>query len=148
MPLNRTLRAPIAFMTFVSIMSVSAMAQAQTAPADILGPIAKEVTATLDRALALTGGARQQATTIRQRSRDAAVEMMKDVHAMSVAYEKRIKQSRTIEATEFFFESLRSGVKAARATARDSVSDPAVSKQLDLLTELLGKIAVIYEDAH
>lgn len=146
--MNRTLRAPIAFLTFVFSMSISTVSQAQTAPTDTLGPIAKEVTATLDRALALTGSARQQATAIRQRSRNVAVEMMKDVHAMSVAYEKRIKHSQTIDATEFFFESLRSGVEAARTMARDAVPEPAVAKQLDHLTELLEKLAVIYEDAH
>lgn len=106
------------------------------------------MTRTIDRAMTLARDATPQDTAIRQRTRDAAVEMMKDVRAMAAAYERRVKQSQSIGNTEFFFDSIRSSVTAVRATARDAVPNPNVAVHLDRLDELLDQLAAIYTEAH
>lgn len=131
----------------VAVFAFSTTAGAEETPAETLGPIAAEITKTIDRALILSLGAAPQEIAIRQRTRDAAVEMFKDVRAMSAAYEKRVMESESIEDTEFFFLSLEAGITSARATARDAVPDPMVSKQLARLTKLVDQLAAAYAAA-
>lgn len=131
-------------MATAATLALATSASAQESPSETIGPIAKEVTATIDRALRFAEAADRQEVALHQRSRNAALAMMKDVRAMSAAYEKRVKQSRPIGDTEFFFDSLQAGVESVRKTARDAVPDPRVAKQLDHLNELFDQLAALY----
>jgi hypothetical protein len=133
--------------SLIATFALSTSSIAQETPSNALVPIAGEVTKTIDRVLVLARGATPQETAIHQRTRDAALGMMKDIRAMAVAYESRVKQSGTIMETEFFFQSLKSAVTATRATARDAVPDPRVAVNLDRLAELLEQLGAVYASA-
>jgi len=133
--------------SLIATFALSTSSIAQETPSDALAPLASEFTKTIDRALAVIRGAAPQETAMHQRTRDAAVEMLKDLRAMAAAYESRVKQSGTIMETEFFFQSLKSAVTATRATARDAVPDPRVAVNLDRLAELLEQLGAVYASA-
>jgi hypothetical protein len=146
---STSLSLSISFMIpLLATLAVATTSIAQETPTETISPIAAEITKSIDQALTLATGATPQQTAVRQRTRDAAVEMMKDVGAMAVAYEKRVQQSKSIGDTEFFFDSLRSSVTAVRATARDAVPNPSVAVHLDRLDELIDQLATIYTKAH
>jgi hypothetical protein len=73
--------------------------------------------------------------------------MLKDLRAMAAAYESRVKQSDAIMDTDFFFQSLKAGANATRATARDAVPDPRVAVHLNHLNKLLVQLSAVYATA-
>ncbi|MGY8803804.1 MAG: hypothetical protein ACKVK6_06160 [bacterium] len=133
--------------SLIATFALSTSSIAQETPSDALAPLASEFTKTIDRALAVIRGAAPQETAMHQRTRDAAVEMLKDLRAMAAAYESRVKQSDAIMDTDFFFQSLKAGANATRATARDAVPDPRVAVHLNHLNKLLVQLSAVYATA-
>jgi hypothetical protein len=76
--------SPILLIALVVPLILPLPSSAEQTPDQTLKSIASEITSTIERALNLARKAAPQRTAIRQRTRDGALEMMKDVSAMAV----------------------------------------------------------------
>jgi hypothetical protein len=86
-----------------------------------------------------------QATAFQQRTRDAALSEMKQVHSQAEDYAKKIADGWSREQSRAWFDLLREGYASARTAAGDAIPGPVVSDQLSLVDAQLEQLARFYD---
>ncbi len=106
--------------------------------------LAAQLEETIGLGLRAAETARQQATTIQQRTRDAAVAAMKRAHEVSGEFAVKIRGGWDREESEPFFNQLRLAMRRARKKGRDAEPDPNVVPHLDRMDALMIELSNQY----
>ena len=106
--------------------------------------LAAQLEETIGLGLRAAETARQQATTIQQRTRDAAVAAMRRAHEVSGEFAVKIRGGWDREESEPFFNQLRLAMRRARERGRDAEPDPNVVPHLDRMDALMDELSKQY----
>ncbi len=106
--------------------------------------LAAQLEETIGLGLRAAETARQQATAIQQRTRDAAVAAMKQAHEVSGEFAVKIRGGWDREESEPFFNQLRLAMRRARKKGRDAEPDPNVVPHLDRMDALMIELSKQY----
>ncbi len=131
---------------FALLLSASAATHAATWDAAAVLEHAEALHTEIGAVLALVPDAPAQETAMQQRTRNAAVVLMKRAHELSDEYVRRLRSGWDRDESQPFFEQVREEVREARRSAGDAVPTEQVAPHLEQIDRLLEQLSSVYRD--
>jgi hypothetical protein len=107
--------------------------------------LAVELEQTLRDAYAKSAEAPPQTTVFQQRTRDAAVSVMRRARDLSTEYASKMRAGWDREASSVYFKAVADEYAFGWTTAQDAVTAPGVQPRIERLDQIIAELQAYYD---